>query len=135
MTKAKNINDLAAEFKKLQKEHDEAKAKASEIYAQLEQIRKYDIPSKMEEMGTDSIRLKGIGTVGLRYDAYVSAQPGHQDQLKEWLSNEGHGDLIKDTVNSSTLKALVKEMFKNGQEIPDEIVKFEPYTYAVITNK
>ena len=49
------------------------------------------------------------------------------------MKDNGFGDLIKDFVHSSTLKAFLKEQFREGEDLPEEIFSFLPYSYVAIT--
>lgn len=91
------------------------------------------IPAKMEEEGIENIKVEGVGRISLTGDMWVSVPAAHRDAFYDWLRGEGLGDLIKPTVNASTLKAMIKGRMQKGQEIPDEIIKVTPFTRASIT--
>jgi len=130
---AMTLTELAAEMKSVKTQLDFSKAETESLQKDWDSLRKSIIPNKMEELGIESVRVAGVGTLSRRFDAYCNVVPGAQEELYEWLESEGKGDVIKPTVNSSTLKALMKEMFNEGEEIPEAFVKFNPYTYVVIT--
>ena len=88
----------------------------------------------MEEMGLESARIKGVGTLSLATDAYCTTPADARLDLQEWLRAHDAGDLIQETVNASTLKAFCKEQIGKGNDIPP-MVKFTPYTYAKITGR
>ena len=97
-------------------------------------MRKRVLPEMMSDMGVSSLRLTGIGMLSLATDAYCSVRAGRKEDLLEWLEDNGHGELKTVTVNSSTLKAFIKEQMMEGGDVPpDDIVSFEPYTYAKLT--
>jgi hypothetical protein len=52
-----------------------------------------------------------------------------REALYKWLEEHGNESLITDTVNSSTLKAFVKKLIKEGKEVPD-MVNIHPYQQA-----
>ena len=128
-----DIKELARRMAVLREEYDALKQRSAEVYKEWDRIRKVDLPEAMEEAGLESARVEGVGTLSMRTDAYVRAKEGKQMDLQEWLESIGHGDLVKPTVNSSSLKALLKELAAEGEDIPDDLVKFEPYTYVAIT--
>lgn len=57
----------------------------------------------------------------LRTDSYVSQRSGAGDQVMDWLREHGAGDLIKEAVHPSTLKAYIKELRDEGGEIPEDL--------------
>jgi hypothetical protein len=74
------------------------------------------------------------------YDGRVTLQPDlwvtvlNKDKAFEWLEDNGHGDLIQQTVNAASLKAALKSRIQKGDGTPPpEIFRVTPVTYAVIT--
>lgn len=98
-----------------------------------DELRKKWIPEKMEELGLDGCKINGVGTISVRVDAYCSVPAGKKEELYAWLLTNEHEDLVQSTVNSSTLKAFMKEQIMSGNDVPDEIVNWAPYTYVAIT--
>jgi len=92
-----------------------------------------DVKLKMEELGIDSAFITDVGKLSMRTDAYCSVLKKDKIELQNWLKDNGHGDLITDTINASTLKAFMKEQIIEGNAVPDTIVSFDPYTYVAIT--
>ena len=127
------LEAMAHEMKEVRERLDNTKAESSELQKQWDDLRKVHIPNKLEELGIESARITGVGTVSERTDAYCSVPAANRQALYEWLEAHDHGDLITDTVNSSTLKAFMKEQIMLGHEVPDDIVNFNPYTYVAIT--
>lgn len=127
------LEAMAHEMKRIREELDDAKEHSSTLQKQWDDLRKVHIPNKMEELGIESVRVKGVGTVSERTDAYCTTPAKNKHALYEWLEGHGHGDLITDTVNASTLKAFMKEQIMLGNDVPDDIVNFNPYTYVAIT--
>lgn len=91
------------------------------------------VPAKMEEEGVEATKIEGVGRVNLRSDMWTTTQ--NSEALAEWLRENDLGDLLKEQVNGSTLKAFIKEQMKmrDGLTVPEELVKITPYTRAVIT--
>ena len=128
-----NLKQMAEFMRDTREALDEAKAKVTEIQRLYDQLRKQDIPVKMEEMGIDNVKITGLGRLGLRAEAYAGFQPGKKEEGIAWLEENGHADLVKEDVNASTLKAFLKEQFRNGEVLPDNMFKLEPYMMATIT--
>jgi len=91
------------------------------------------IPTRMEDEGTESLKVTGVGRVNLRGDMWTKTVDPHG--LQSWLREHQMEDLIVPAVNGSTLKAFIKEQSKlrDGLQIPTELVEVTPYTRAVIT--
>lgn len=119
--------------------HEWASAKES-TEAMLKNINKeYDflritkIPAKMEEDGVDRMTVTGVGRVSLTADMHVSIKADQKLRFYEWLRDNGRGDLLQESVNPSTLKAAIKNMYKSGEEIPEDLLNVSPFTRASIT--
>lgn len=138
--------------------YDIAHSANSPAHGLLEAVRKNVLPQVMENAQVEKVRVTGVGTVSIRSDLFVTsikdttikAPPldaagdpivdAQADDFvpidyKEWLIRGGHGSLIQDTVNASSLKALVKGMIKDGKEVPSELFKTTPVSYSVILKK
>jgi hypothetical protein len=96
-------------------------------------LRITKIPSKMEEDGVDRINVTGIGRVSLTADMHVSVKAEQKSAFFVWLKDNGRGDLLQENINPSTLKAAVKKMFRDGEEVPDQLLNVSPFTRASIT--
>lgn len=81
--------------------------------------------------------IEGVGrvTVANKFSASIvdhpvlGKEPGY-----DWLRENGHGSLIQNTVNSSTLSAFAKNMLEeNGVELPTDLFKTGVNPYTSIT--
>ena len=86
----------------------------------------------MEQMGLTSVVLDGIGRLEIRHDASCSVPKENKDDVYDWLRDNGYGELIVGTVNSSTFKAQVKKFIKDGEPFPMDLINFNPYDNAVL---
>jgi hypothetical protein len=59
--------------------------------------------------------------------------PEKKAEFFDWLRDNGRGDLLQENINPSTLKATVKGLVKNGEEIPEDLLNVSPFTRASIT--
>ena len=86
-----------------------------------------------EELGVKTpIVLEGVGRVTVSYR--FSASMLDKEKGIDWLKGNGHGGLVQETVNSSTLSAFAKDMFENqGVELPPEVFKVGTNPYTSIT--
>jgi len=128
-----NLKQLAERMKSTREQLDDVKADSAALQKEWDSLRKKWLPEKMEEMGIESVRIEGVGTVSERTDAYCTTPAKNKQALMIWMIENGHEDLISETINASTLKAFMKEQILEGNDVPDEIVSFTPYTYVAIT--
>jgi len=129
MTLVQIIESMSTIQKAKERLEDELKL----INKEFDFLRITKVPAKMEEDGVDRITVAGVGRVSLTADMHVSVKADMKDKFYEWLRDNGRGDLLQETVNASTLKAAVKGMYKNGEEIPDTMLNVSPFTRASIT--
>lgn len=131
--KKSKIHNLGQALAKLRAIHEEAKVKNAEVWAEVDYLRLNKIPEVMAEMEITSVKIKGVGTLGTRFESSCSTQD--KDALIAWLKENHFESLIStETVNSGTLKAFINEQLRNGDVVPPaEIVKFTPFEMAVIT--
>lgn len=129
MTLVQIIESMSTIQKAKERLEDELKL----INKEFDFLRITKVPAKMEEDGVDRITVAGVGRVSLTADMHVSVKADMKEKFYEWLRDNGRGDLLQETVNASTLKAAVKGMYKNGEEIPDTLLNVSPFTRASIT--
>lgn len=132
-----DIGDLAMIQADIRRAHDEIERLKKDLYKTHDLWQKVITPSRMDQLDTTYTKLRGLGTMKLTDDVYVSQNKEvdpDSEKLKEWLIDIGRDDAVKSTVNSSTLKSIVKDQLKSNAEIPD-CIKVTPYSNAVITDQ
>ena len=126
------LAEIAAEYKAIK----EALEEAGEVKTILQKISdsysKHILPARMEEEGIETVRIEGVGRLQTKSDIYCSCPAPNREALQDWLVDHGHGSLISQSVNASTLKAFIKEQMKEGNPVPDDLLNIEPYNMAVI---
>lgn len=95
-------------------------------------LRMTTVPDQMDEEGITKVAIDGLGTLYVSSDVNVSVLAGQKQASFDWLKANGLADLINSTVNSSTLKAAMKEEIRAGKVIPTDIYKITPVSRAVI---
>ena len=80
------------------------------------------LPKKMEDQGVEKFTVDGRG-IRVQIEVYASIPADHRDMAYEWLRKHGLGDVISNTVNGSTLKAMVKEQISIGHHLPEDLFK------------
>lgn len=98
-------------------------------------LREGKLPEIMESQELEGLRVEGVGRVHLQPDVRISIKADSKVQAYEWLGDNGHGGIIQETVNSSSLKAFYKGELKKGNELPADLFNISLFTRAVITRK
>ena len=130
-----DLVQLAIQMGAVQTEKEKAEEIAKAIGKEFDWLRLNAIPAKMDEEGVANIKVTGLGQVKLTGDMYVSVLAENRPKVHEFFRDHNRGDIIAESINASTLKATVKEMFKKGEEIPEDLIKITPFTRASITRE
>lgn len=134
-----NMMDLrfkCEELRQLNAEKDALEERLTEINKRIDEVRMREIPPIM-----DSLQLKNATfekffpdgrscRVQLASDLFASTKEGQKGAAMQWLKDCGYEDMIQETYNASTLKALFRRLIEQGAEIPDEIFNINPFTRA-----
>ena len=128
-----SIADLGEALKSVKEKLTESKQAQTEMQKEFDALRLAIIPNAMDDMGVSSMKLTGVGRLTVTGDMYAGIVSGMNEGAYQWLEDNGHGDLIKDFVHSSTLKAFLKEQILKGEEIPEEFFKVTPFERASLT--
>jgi len=106
---------------------------AREALDQMEErLSREQVPEVMRAHDVRTITVEGVGRVSLSNRWSCSML----DKLTgmDWLRTNGHGDLIQETVNSSTLGAFARNLTEeSGYELPSDIFKTSVMTFTSIT--
>lgn len=130
-----NFKALAAEFKRLKETQQQIKDDLRRITAEFDILRLDVIPDKMDAEEISSINLPGIGRLGVTLDLHVTVLSENREQFYDWLTEEGHGDLIKPYAQPGTVKSFLKERVSEGEVIPEELAKVTPFFRASLTKR
>jgi len=105
------------------------KKRMGDIYKRMkEEI----VPQKFTEQGISSITVDGFRfTVSAQ--SRTSIQKDMKDEAYLWLRNNGLGDIVTETVNSSTLSATAKTLMSDGIDLPDDIFNIYSFENTSIT--
>lgn len=128
-----SLVDLVHAMSTIQNRKEALEDQLKIINKEYDFLRITKIPAKMEEDGVDRINVTGIGRVSLTADMHVSVKADQKSEFFTWLRDNGRGDLLTENVNPSTLKAAVKKMFRDGEDVPDTLLNVSPFTRASIT--
>lgn len=129
------IAEMAEQMKEIKGMLDEAARIKTALQTKFDALRIDIVPEAMESMGIESTNITGVGRLSVTADMRVSIPSGGNEEALKWLRDSGFGDLIKPGVNSSTLKAFVKEQIKKGNPIPEKLFNIYPFMRATITKQ
>lgn len=126
------LRELCVDMRASQDRCDELKAQLAEETNRLDELRLKKIPELMQELEVTTTTFEGLGRVQLASDLYASTKEGQKQDAMQWLRDCGYEDMITETYNASTLKAVFRKMLKEGSDIPAHIFNVSPFTRASI---
>lgn len=133
---ATELNSACRGYKDLKDAYEWFDRERKAVFAKLEQMSRETIPALLEEAEVSNITLD-YGE-GLRYrfgkNQRLSASMLDKDAGMAWLRENGGGDLIQPTVNSSALSSFAKEFVATqGKDLPDDVFKVGTLTVTSVT--
>lgn len=130
----KTAQEVARLLKDLKEANEEADRLKKQIGKCYDHVRIISMPEAMDNDGLESpFTVVGVGKVVLTDDIRVKVKD--KEGSYEWLRDTGNGDIITETVNASTLSALIRRLMREGEEVPTEVYEITPLTRAVINQK
>ena len=128
------VSKKAKELLELEKLIDQKQAELKEVQNKYKKVSEEDIPSMLSELGLSEITLTDGSKINTAQYYSARITPDKQDEAFAWLTNNGHGDIIKNTVsvsfgredNDSALK-LADELAGQGLD-PTQKKWVEPMT-------
>jgi len=127
-----DLRGKCLEMKNLQVRKDALESELTEINKQLDALRVGVIPQIMESLGVRTATFEGLGRVQLGADIHASTREGQKGAAMQWLRDCGYDDMITETYNASSLKALFRRQLAEGVEIPEDIFNVSPFVRASI---
>lgn len=111
--------DLIKSMAEVKARKEAAEETAKEIGKEYDFLRMIKIPAKFDEEDINLLKVEGVGRCNLTGDLQAAIPADKKEQAYDWLRDNGREDIIQETVNSSTLKAMIKGMMQKGEDIPD----------------
>lgn len=127
-----DLRSQCARMKELQGQKDKLETELSDINKELDVIRTKKIPELMESMELRNVTIEGLGRVQLAADIYASTREGQKEAAMTWLRDCGYSNMITETYNASSIKALFRRLMADGADIPDDIFNVQPFLRASI---
>lgn len=127
-----DLRSQCARMKELQGQKDKLETELSDINKELDVIRTKKIPELMESMELRNVTIEGLGRVQLAADIYASTREGQKEAAMTWLRDCGYENMITETYNASSIKALFRRLMADGADIPEDIFNVQPFLRASI---
>lgn len=118
-----------------QQDKETLEAEIKKINRVYDFLRITRIPAHFDDHGIDNIKIAGVGRCSLTADMHVSIAAERKPDALQWLEDTNRGALIERTVNSSTLKAVVKKAMLAAEQLPEGVFNVSPFTRATLTRK
>lgn len=126
------LRDHCARMRLLQQQKETLEGHLSDVNKELDEIRTKKIPELMESMELRNVTIEGVGRVQLAADIYASTREGQKEAAMTWLRDCGYENMITETYNASSLKALFRRLLAEGADIPDDVFNVQPFIRASI---
>ncbi len=136
-TKA-TLDRLVSEMLDHKSNLEELETLVKDVRTKYDEIRQRRLPDLMQELGM--VRPDGKGgfthssgaKIHLRLEVYAHYRKENEVDVFDWLKENGHGGLIRETLNAQTLKKWVKDRVQDGEPLPPQIT-VTPMTVAILS--
>lgn len=85
------------------------------------EAKEQKLPAAFEAAGVPTVNLDEGYRVSISHNVRASIKGGQKDAALEWLRQNGLGDVVTETVNSSTLSGLARSMAEENRELDSEL--------------
>jgi NAD-specific glutamate dehydrogenase len=126
------LRQLCIDMRAEEAEKERLEEELKTVNIKLDTLRLKKIPELMESLEVKNATFAGLGRVQLAADIYASTVAGKKEDAMQWLRDCGYSDMITETYNASSLKALFRRQLKEGILPPDDIFTVTPFTRASI---
>lgn len=128
-----DVPDLLRQYWLMTDKYEKLDLERKAMNALLESISRQTVPEIMDDEGVKSIALEDIRR-RFGVSTRASCSMIEPDGGKQWLRDNGHGALIMETVNASTLSAFAKSQLQEfGVELPPGFFRMSQMRYTSIT--
>ncbi len=119
----KQLRELSHRIRQVQEAKAALVKEADKIKAQ-EGMLKAKLLEVMDSLQMQSFKMKGVGLVYVHASPKISVLKADKPEVMKWLKENGHGDIVKEDVNASTLKAFVVGLREEGFPLPPLIREY-----------
>ena len=129
-----DLRRLVLNMKQVQERKDALEKQLKAVNLELDDLRLKRIPELMDSLEVKNATFEGLGRVQLASDLYCSTKAGQKEQAMQWLRDCGYAEMISETYNASSMKALIRRMIVDGVE-PPEFLSVTAFIRASIVSK
>ena len=116
--KSQELSELCTRLLELQKQITRCEENIKNLRSEERLLSENEIPNLMQQAGISSLKLIDGSSVSFKPEYYAKIPISKIDEAFNWLSSNGHGDLIK---NEVSLKAFVKDEIQKGNNLPMDL--------------
>ena len=131
MADLNTLRTLCARMQELQNQKEIQDEASKALGAEIDNLRLKKIPEMMDQLEVKNATFQGIGRVQLAADLYCSTKAGQKDAAMLWLRDMGLDDMISESYNATSMKALVRRLMVDGVELP-ECLNVTPFIRASV---
>lgn len=121
------LRDVLEEFEKISDELNELKEQKKEKQKEYDKLRYEKVPAALEEAGILDDEGKGSCTtpsgrkIYMRTDIWARIRKDNESVAHSAIKEMGYGDLLRETIHTSTLSAWIRERLEEAEPIPPGI--------------
>lgn len=116
--------ELLAKFKKTREIKEDTAATAAQASKDHEAV-KAELIKFLVDNGKPNVEYEGLGKASLTQHFSATVDEEHRKEFFTFLDSIGYGAIIKETIDYRTLSTTVKELLKEGVEIPEYVKQSE----------
>tara|TARA_R100000479_G_scaffold1794_1_gene1149 strand:- start:2248 stop:2793 length:546 start_codon:yes stop_codon:yes gene_type:complete len=130
--KSQELSELCTRLLELQKQITKCEDNIKNLRNEERLLSENEIPNLMQQAGISSLKLIDGSSVSFKPEYYAKIPVSKTDEAFDWLSSNGHGDLIKNQVSltfgkseDNLANSLVEDLKSKGHNVSQK-KKVEP---------
>jgi len=126
---------LAQIYSKLRTAQEILTLQIKDFEAVISVVQGVLIPESFEREQLQTLTTMNGDRLTVVMKLYASVNGENKDKAYKWLRDNGHGAMIQETINASSLSAFAKAELAEGRELPDEIFSIFTKPSTTLTRK
>ena len=130
--KSQELSELCTRLLELQKQITRCEENIKNLRSEERLLSENEIPNLMQQAGISSLKLIDGSSVSFKQEYYAKIPISKIDEAFNWLSSNGHGDLIKNEVSlkfgrseDNVANSIVEDLKSKGHNVSQK-KKVEP---------
>lgn len=130
---SQNLEEMCRLYYLATEAYDELDKQRKLLNAKLEHMSRTVIPELLDAKKVKNITLDDI-RIRFSKNTRLTASITYKPAAYKWLRDNGHGDLVTETVNASSLSSFAKDYIVEQQhDLPDTAFKISTLIYTSAT--